>query len=85
MDPKTAKAYYIIRSPQAIDKALGDLFDSETGDWIRKEIELVRSLNRSILLIFLFHRVELPCGTLSLGRGRSSGTSRDCRANISWT
>mmetsp|Transcript_62243 Transcript_62243/g.124763 ORF Transcript_62243/g.124763 Transcript_62243/m.124763 type:complete len:776 (+) Transcript_62243:333-2660(+) len=41
MDPKTAKAYYIIRSPQAIDKALDALFDKDTGDWIRKEIELI--------------------------------------------
>jgi hypothetical protein len=41
MDPKTAKAYYFVRSPQAIEKALDELFDPATGAWIRKEISLI--------------------------------------------
>jgi len=41
MDPKTAKAYYFVRSPQAIEKALDELFEPETGAWIRKEISLI--------------------------------------------
>ena len=41
MDPKTAKAYYFVRSPPKIEEALDELFEPSVGAWIRKEINLV--------------------------------------------
>ena len=43
MDPKTAKAYYFLRTPREIEESLDTLFPAQTSAWIRKETGLVQA------------------------------------------